>query len=424
MGKRISGEKSLFSLIIIPRVFLFILLHTIFVLNSVSKKVWILRESTSIYIFNVGGFGHTISQPDTYFNYIDPDGKVIALLTPGVHNLSVSSLYLGNYYVIDRTKYFSLIELKKERLAIQFSELVALKIISFSNFSYFKLPKIYDWRSLVSLVPEEKMGTHGKGILELFYNLSIQDENAELAPNLQINNDICNDLINKLRVKFPGKRFCAFYFRKKGVMGLDHVDDYTRNTRSLIDFITIFRFLQDKGFIILLYGDEPQTYRDEARASGVVFSEDVSLEKNLWDLWAGVIGEFTIGSPGGGLLIPVKFRKKILVLDGFGFWFAVPRAMLTYKLVYSADRELISPLGLIKSNPWQLEFPLGSTIEFLPTEVLHKVMLEFYFKLNNWPTTIDSSFAHNECWITISPDTFISVEYITFINSILKAKSV
>jgi hypothetical protein len=423
MGKRISGEKSLFSLVIIPRVFLFILLHTIFVLNSVSKKVWTLRESTSIYIFNVGGFGHTISQPDTYFNYIDPDGKVIALLTPGVHNLSVSSLYLGNYYVIDRTKYFSLIKLKKERLAVQFSELVALKIISFFNFIYFKLPQIYDWRSLVSLVPDEKIGTHGKGILELFYNLSNEDKNAELVPNLQTNHSIHNDLINKLRVKFPGKRFCAFYFRSKGIIGLDNIDDYTRNTRSLIDFMPIFRFLQDEGMIILLYGDEPQTYKDEARASGVVFSEDVSLEKNLWDLWAGVIGEFTIGSPGGGLLIPVKFRKKILVIDGFGFWFAVPRAMLTYKLVYTADKELISPLRLVKSNPWQLKFPQGSTIEFLPAEVLFRVMIEFYSKLNNWPTPDDTSFAHEECWITISPDAFISVEYITFINSILRIKS-
>ena len=93
MGRRTVGEKSLGLLLINPRIMIFFLLHIAFVVKSVGKHIWTLKESSSVYILNIGGFGHTITQAETYFAYIDPEGKVIALLTPGAHNLNILSLY-------------------------------------------------------------------------------------------------------------------------------------------------------------------------------------------------------------------------------------------------------------------------------------------------------------------------------------------
>ena len=418
MGRRTVGEKSLGLLLINPRIMLFFLLHIAFVVKSVGKHIWTLKESSSVYILNIGGFGHTITQAETYFAYIDPEGKVIALLTPGAHNLNILSLYPGSYFVINRTKFFSMIDKKKERLAIQLSELVAIKILFFIRVFFFRLPKIYDWRSLVALVSNERMGSHGRGILELFYDLYRDDTKNALIARNHVNSDLYNQLINDLKQRFPKKRFCSFYFRSKGVEGSDHVDDYTRNSRSLMDLIPLFKHLEKEGFIILLYGDEPPTFKNQARSNGVVFYDDVNWGKNLWDLWVGGIGEFTLGSPGGGLLIPVIFGRKILVIDGFGYWFGLPNAMHTYKLVFTANGQLLSPLIFIKSNPWQLNFSPGSYIEFLPIEVLQKVFSEFYTKLSTWPSmnTFNSEI-HEDNWISISPNAIVSEEYLRFIHS-------
>jgi hypothetical protein len=262
------------------------------------------------------------------------------------------------------------------------------------------------------------MGSHGRGILELFYNLYRDDKKNALIARNHVNSDLYNLLVNDLKQRFPKKRFCSFYFRSKGVEGSDHVDDYTRNSRSLMDFIPLFKHLEKEGFIILLYGDEPPAFKSQARSNGVIFYDDVNWEKNLWDLWVGGIGEFTLGSPGGGLLIPVIFGRKILVVDGFGYWFGLPNAMHTYKLVFTANGQLLSPLTFIKLNPWQLNFSPGSSIEFLPIEVLQKVFSEFYTKLSTWPiTSTFNSEIHEDNWISISPNAIVSEEYLSFVNS-------
>ena len=112
------------------------------------------------------------------------------------------------------------------------------------------------------------------------------------------------------------------------------------------------------------------------------------------------------------------FGRKILVIDGFGYWFGLPNAMHTYKLVFTANGQLLSPLIFIKSNPWQLNFSPGSYIEFLPIEVLQKVFSEFYTKLSSWPSmSTFNSEIHEDNWIRISPNAIVSEEYLSFIHS-------
>jgi hypothetical protein len=126
-----------------------------------------------------------------------------------------------------------------------------------------------------------------------------------------------------------------------------------------------------------------------------------------------------LGSPGGGLLIPVKFGRKILVLDGFGYWFAVPNAMHSYKLVFTKDGELISPLQLIKNSPWELNFPPDSVIKFIPVEILKNILEEFYSQLNSWAVNNQNLEINQECWLNISPDAIISRNYLKFVDSYL-----
>lgn len=414
MSFKKKNRDSLKVLLIKPRVILFMLLHLVFIFKVLVLFILKNRTKSSIFILNVGGFGHTITQADTYFNYIDPNGIVFALLTPKIHNFKISMIYVNNYHALDRTKYFTLIDSKKERLAFHLSELIALRIV-FIIFAFFpNIPKLHDWRSIVALVPQRKLGTHGRGVLDLFYRMQRNDVRG--GSKNYINFEVCNRLTTDLKNKFPGKRFCAFYFRNKGIEGQDHKDNYSRNTRTLNDFIPLFEYLKNLGFMILLYGDSPSSFKHQAKRYGVVFFDDVGWEKDKWDIWAGGISEFTLGSPGGGLLIPVKFGRKILVLDGFGYWFAVPNAMHSYKLVFTKDGELISPLQLIKNSPWQLDFAPDSVIKFIPVEILKNILEEFYSKLNNWPDNNQSLEINEDCWLNIAPGAIISNNYLKFVG--------
>lgn len=417
MSSKKKNKESLKVLLMKPRVILFMLLHSIFVFKLLILFIFKNRTKSSIFILNVGGFGHTITQADTYFNYIDPNGIVLALLTPKIHNLKISMIYKNNYHAIDRTKHFTLIDSKKERLAFHLSELITLRIVWFIFAFFPNSPKLYDWRSIVALVPREKLGIYGKGIVELFFGIQRNDVEGHFRNH--INFQIYEKLTTDLKNKFPGNRFCAFYFRNKGLEGQDDKHNYTRNTRTLNELIPLFEYLKNLGFMILLYGDNPSSFKQQAKRYGVVFFDDVGWEKDTWDIWVGGISEFTLGSPGGGLLIPVKFGKKILVLDGFGYWFAVPNAMHSYKLVFTKDGELISPMQLIKNSPWQLDFPPDSVIKFIPVEILKNILEEFYSQLNTWADNNKNLEINEECWLNIAPGAIISKKYLKFVNSYL-----
>ena len=419
MNSQIDYKKTLYKLLFKPRIIVFVSFHIIYLVLVSSKKIWHLKKASSIYFLNIGGFGHTIAQADIYLNYIDENGKVILIYTPGMHNKAVSLLYPNKYFLIDRSKLFFMIDPKSERHAIHFAERIVLRIIHFFLSLLSSFPNIYDWNSLLEIVEINKASSVNQRVLELFYSLFGEKKSLDFMTTNKNSFETLGGLEKRLTQEFKGQRFCAFYYRKKGVEGSDQMDNYLRNSRKISDFIPLFEQLKSFGFSTLLYGDEPDIIEDDVRRSGVIFHSDLDWEKEEWDIWAAKIGEFTIGGPGGGLLLPIKFFKKVLVIDGFGYWYGIPNAVHTYKLVFSANKHLISPFTMLHSDPNNLNFPEGSYIEHLPQSLFPSLLAEFFSYFENWPKDDLISFdLHYECWLNIAPNAIVSKKYIEYVDSI------
>lgn len=397
---------------------IFLVLHSVHISNQILKIIYKQISSNSFYILNVGGFGHTITQAETYYEYLDNSGKVICIYTPKRHNPRIDILYPDRYYLIDRSKFFWLIHPKRDRKLYEFSERIIIKFLTYMfNFLY-RRPYIYNWDSIIKLVSPENSGIYGQGVLELFYRLYSRSEKLNSKQRNKEINIEGENLILHLNRHFGSKKYCCFYFRKKGIVGEDKADNYSRNTRNFTDFLEIFSYLNGIGFLILLYGDTPDFGLDLARLYGVLTYEDINISKEDWDLLAPYIGEFTIGSPGGGLILPVKFQKKILVLDAFGYHFAVPNALHAYKYILDKDLSLISPLIYIAKNPWKYDFPASFEIRYLPVSLLIDILKEFLDYLSHWPTS-NMTFVeiHEHSWLTIAPGALISEKFLEYMRN-------
>ena len=280
---------------------------------------------------------------------------------------------------------------------------------------------VYSWDSIIKLVSPEKTGIYGQGILELFYRLFSDSVTINSNPGDKEVNIERENLTLLIEKKFGSQKYCCFYFRAKGIVGEDKVDNYSRNTRNFIELLEVFAYLKSIGFLTLLYGDVPDNGLDEARLHGVLNHDDINISKDIWDLLAPSIGEFTIGSPGGGLMLPVKFRRKILVIDAFGYFFAVPNALHAYKYITDENMKLISPLTYIGKSPWSFDFPKNSIVRYLPVSLLIEIIKEFLEYINHWPISNGTYVEiHKHSWLSISPGALISENFLEYIKNFNK----
>jgi hypothetical protein len=422
ISKKINLSSRFFKIVFYkaynPKILIFIILHSVYIFTQIIKIIFKQTNSSSFYILNIGGFGHTITQAETYYEYLDNSGKVICIYTPKRHNPKIDILYPDRYYLINRSKFFWLIDPKHERALYEFSERVIIKFLTYLFNRFRRRTYIYNWDSIIKLVSPVKLRIYGQGILELFFRLFSNSETLDSKPWNKEINIVGENLILQLKRKFDGKKYCCFYFRAKGVAGEDKADNHSRNTRNFTELLDIFAYLKSIGFLILLYGDIPDNGLDEARLHGVLTYEDMSISKDIWDLLAPSIGEFTIGSPGGGLMLPVKFRKKILVIDAFGYHFAVPNALHAYKYIVDENLSLVSPLTYIAKTPWIYDFPESFTIRYLPVPLLIEILKEFLGYINHWPDSNITYFEiHEHSWLTISPGALVSEKFLEYINN-------
>ena len=123
------------------------------------KIIFKQTNSSSFYILNIGGFGHTITQAETYYEYLDNSGKVICIYTPKRHNPKIDILYPDRYYLINRSKFFWLIDPKRERALYEFSERVIIKFLTYLFNRFRRRTYIYNWDSIINTYDVVALGT-------------------------------------------------------------------------------------------------------------------------------------------------------------------------------------------------------------------------------------------------------------------------
>jgi hypothetical protein len=401
---------------------LFVFFHFFLMTFKVLYKILKNNSATSFYILNVGGFGHTISQAELYYEEIDSKGVVLLLFTPSRHNPLVSEFYPNQYECIKRSSLFFLLKLPEERHIIVLAEKIVIKFIKLIYKTKLTHIVIYDYSDYLALVPaqeaENRKRIGGVGMVQ-FYSMFEEGRNKNLA----IRNNVVFPSASKIKQALKieeGQKTCAFYFRRKGEPDNPKFEpsEFIRNSRKIEDLVPIFNRLTSLGIKVLLYGDQPESGIEIAKQAGVIFSDDAGIPVDSWNIWIPVIADFTIaGSNGGGLLPAIKFQKKLLIIDGFDFSFGAPNAVHTFKIVRDLRTGYISPLYYLTYCPWERGFLADYKVESIPNTILVGILDEFLSYLSSWPKDNFIRYkVHNDSLLAHSPNALISTKYIEYLN--------
>lgn len=371
----------------------------------VLKIIYRTPNLSQIYIFHLGGFGNTLMQTDLYLRYICKSGFVVMLYSKNRHNVIIQNLYENKFILVRRP--LSWCNLDYERPNIELRVIKIVKKILFVGISRRNIWQLSDLKPIARIhgINTNEVLAHWRQ--KLWY-MSVSGKKFERS----INNKFFELEINLMRKKISG-RVCSIYLRNKG--SLSDFKSHARNGKSLTEYIPLIEELIRLNFTIFLYGDITTSEITSLSGFQKVFTyKNMKLNKSIWDIFAPFYSEFTIGSSGGGLQIPISLGKKILLLDGFGYWNWFPNTLHSFKLILGKNGTILNPLKYLHDD---LNFDLvrSLVVKNSPSELDLRVLHEFIEYLRNWPTV--DSYTRKiqvESLVHFAPGAIISREWMNW----------
>jgi hypothetical protein len=178
----------------------------------------------------------------------------------------------------------------------------------------------------------------------------------------------------------------------------------------------------DRGFKVFLYGEIPTTTEVDAyfKDRHVFTYHAFSINKEIWDLWVPISTKGVVGAAGGGMVLPVSFGVKCLVLDGFGYWYAIPNSLHTYRLIKRQNGSLRDPRHYMQKDPWYLEIDKGDVIVDVPMLIKLKALEEFFEFLDNNLEIVgfQREKLHKDNWFFWAQTAQLSPSYLTFLDTL------
>lgn len=310
-----------------------------------------------------------------FFSNVDKNGFIICLYTPMRHNPEVKRLYGTRFVMVNRGAIIR--SFRYENLVIECSAISKLKNLFSRSFLTRSLYQLQDLKHIamkkgIDVIDEEWLWKS-----KLWF-INLPRDNASLSFLRKQFFEEFKVLDNAL-----GKNVCSLYLRKKGNPRI--LKDYCRNNKDLEMYLPILEQLKELNFSVLVYGD--LSSRDMNVCSNLSWVHtfiDFGLSKTVWDVFAPVYSDFTIGASGGGLQIPVSLGKKILLLDAFGYWNWFPNCLHSFKTITNEEGVVVNPTRFLMNDTYTDEFD-QLTIEYQSSELDIKVLLEFMSLLPRWP---------------------------------------
>lgn len=368
--------RRFLSLIVILRK-LYQITHLLYVI-LVLLIVALLKtpRDANIYILHIGGFGNVVNQSDIFLSNIDGDGFIIWLYTPLRHNPEVKRLYGSRFIPVNRGAIFR--GFRYENAAIECSAISKVKPLLSKSILRRNLFQLQDLKYIATKKGFETEDDRWGFWKNKLWFLNLPRNNASLPFLRRQFSEEYRILDDAL-----GDKVCSLYLRKKGEASV--FNDYCRNNKDLEMYLPILEKLKELSFSVLVYGDLSSRDMDVcSRLSWVHTFHDFGLSKPVWDIFAPVYSIFTIGASGGGLQIPVSLGKKVLLLDAFGYWNWFPNCLHSFKSITNNGGAILNPIHFL-INDTDTDELAQLTIQFQPSELDVRVLLEFMSLLPNWP---------------------------------------
>lgn len=333
-------------------------------------------RGSTIYILHMGGFGNIVNQADTFFSNVDKNGFIICLYTPMRHNPEVKRLYGTRFLLVNRGAIIK--GFRYENKVIECSAISKVKKLLSRSFLTRSLCQLQDLKH-IAMKKGIDVNDEGWGFWKSkLWFINLPRDNASVS-------FLRKQFFEEFKVldNVLGKNVCSLYLRKKGNPNV--LKDYCRNNKDLEMYLPILEQLKELNFSVLVYGDVSSRDLDVcSNLSWVHTFIDFGLSKPVWDVFAPVYSDFTIGASGGGLQIPVSLGKKILLLDAFGYWNWYPNCLHSFKTIANEEGGVVNPTRFLINDTYTDEFD-QLTIRNQTSELDIRVLLEFMSLLSRWP---------------------------------------
>lgn len=387
----------------------FILVDSVFLLFSILKIVC-KSSGKNFFVVESRGFGHTVMQPHMARSLLGSDIHLIFLLTEKRHNFRIATIFPGSISIIKRDKFFSLLVSRNLKHNIYISERIVLKALR--TVLPITRRKVHSERDLMSLTTQDFNMRYP--MTGLFY---LMLENGSIMKKSSIRKSIDTQFFQN---EGNFSKTIGFYLRKKGQ--IVDLGDSGRSSSCFANQVPIIEKCLERGFKVFLYGELPSKTEVDAffKERPVFTHHSFSINKEIWDLWVPISTTGVVGAAGGGMVLPVSFGVKCLVLDGFGYWYAIPNSLHTFRLIKRQNGSLEDPRHYMQKDPWYLEIDKGDAIVDVPMPIKLKALEEFFEFLENnlQGVGLQREKLHKDNWFFWAKTAQVAPSYLKFLDTL------
>lgn len=351
-------------------------------------------------------------QPYLAKEYFGERTEVIILFDKARHNPYVKNVFSGKFTLVKGDKFRILLNLPKERFLIYLTERLAIRLCRY--IIGFLRGQFLTEESFPLDLTETRLCRYP--LTKFFY------DNLEKKQGMNIPIKFQNDLdYKKIKNLANEYNIVAFYFRKKG--NIDNLGDHHRSGNSIDEYQQIFEFFESQGCAVLVYGDidKHESIEFIQRYSKVFVSTNFGIPLSKWNLMVPILAPYVIGNAGGGIIPAALTKTRILIIDGFGYWYGVPNALHTFKLLEDNLGRRFSPIDFMESDPWGPRRQLELKPVSLPSALIREVLLEFWSLRNQDLITYSSIrnlVLHQENWLGWTQSGKISNKYLEYVQEL------
>ncbi|MFC1704339.1 TIGR04372 family glycosyltransferase [Candidatus Omnitrophota bacterium] len=334
----------------------------------------LLRKVEIIVFMAEGGFGHTITGPDLMRRLFK--GKrcaFIAFSEFNRHNRKVARIWPDIFYLFlplstgvkfnNRAVILPLSAWYKRtapQLIIRLLRIFNKSFELYDNEDIYKLTAFPDGFDAKRSIPKSLIGkdwcnscVRVVGYLKLINDVSVPEVRLPEKWRTRVRNKI-EHLLSR---GTDAAKLCGLYLRQKGIDSGD-VTSSIRCGSKLEIYLAAIRYLNEKGYAVLLTGDESMAdaVREEFQGN-LIDDKSIRIDKGYFDLFAAIESDIFICESGGGAWLPGLNNVPRLMTNSFPLGCGLQNSWVFYKTIREKNGQLVSDIKkTFIENEYQYNF--------------------------------------------------------------------
>lgn len=364
-------------------------------------RALLVTQTNNTLLVTSGGFGHTIAEPALFLSLTKGDGICIVVGSRTKINPQSALLFGQSFVPIYLWPGFANFSGELPIISSAYSTVVNW-LCNFLGRDVWDLRRLNEAGSLGGFDDLSE-----RAWLGLFYQQSFKGEYEHFfRPSLRVR--------EAFRFLESSETVC-FYLRGKG-KGSAQLDDAQRDGGFADSYEALIKLFLNNGIMVLLMGEEAK-FRGArvAKLEGCFTFEKLGLSSSEMNLCAPIMADYFVGNAGGGCILPVMFRKKSLIVDGFGFWYGIPNALHAYKLQVDRRGKDISSLHRFAQDIYNpLPDEPGMSFRNFSSDEQTALGEEFLRLIREpeWNHRLRGVKFSKESWLANSPGAILSEVYV------------